>query len=119
MTTAFRGRADTGSRGAQKPVRTVLSATTADESLLHAVRKGTDLDQLSFDFLIFLLAGEAPFGREDGFRVRFCPSLASAHAAYRVSVNPGWEGQKRARNERSTRPRAERSGSQSGVRFLT
>src|SRR5262249_222065 len=30
------------------------------------------------------------------FRVGFCRSVASANGAYPTSVNPGWEGQKRA-----------------------
>src|SRR6516162_4651016 len=61
MTTAFRRRANTGSRGAQKSVPTALSTTTADENLLHAVRTGTDPDQLRFDFLIRRAAGGASY----------------------------------------------------------
>ena len=40
---------------------TALSTTTADENLLHAERSGTDLDQLSFHFLICLSAGEVAY----------------------------------------------------------
>jgi hypothetical protein len=29
---------------------------------------------------------------------QICPSVASADGAYPISVNPGWEGQKRAGN---------------------
>jgi hypothetical protein len=66
MTTAFRRRADTGSRGAQKSVPTALSTTTADENLLHVVRTGTDLDQLSFD----VSQRGALFGCEDRVKNR-------------------------------------------------